>query len=122
MEQIGVITEVKENMARVQFKRASACGENCGMCGGCEKLNAFVDAKNEISAVVGDTVKIETDTSYVLLGAFFVYIVPVILGIIGYFVLGFLGAVTGFAIPFIIIKAINSRLEKYFRPRIIKKF
>ena len=78
MEQIGVVTEKTKDIAKVQFKRATACGENCGMCGGCENLNAFVDAINTMNAEVGDIVKIETNTVFVLLGAFFVYIIPII--------------------------------------------
>ncbi len=120
MEQIGVVVNINGNMARVQFKRASACGENCGMCGGCEKLNSFVDAKNTVSAQNGDTVKIETSTSYVLAGAFFVYILPLIAALIMYSFFGLLWAVLGFLLPFIILRILNKKLDKYFRPNIVK--
>lgn len=120
MEQIGVITAKNETIATVQFKRATACGENCGMCGGCENLNAFVDAINVVDAEVGDTVKIETNTTFVLLGAFFVYIIPIVLGLVGYFAFGGIGAAILCFVPFIILKVVNSTLDKYYRPKVVK--
>ena len=120
MEQIGVVVNINDSMAKVQFKRASACGENCGMCGGCEKLNSFVDAKNVVGAEAGDTVKLETNTAYVLLGAFFVYIVPIIIAIATYYLYGIVCAAFAFVLPFVILKILNKKLDKYLRPNVVK--
>jgi len=120
MEQIGVVVNINDNMAHVQFKRASACGENCGMCGGCEKLNSFVDAKNTIGAQPGDTVKLETNTSYVLAGAFVVYILPVVIALVVYALTSWFYAIFAFSLPFVILRILNKRLDGYFRPDIVK--
>lgn len=118
MKQTGVVSEVKDGIAAVRFVRDSACGENCAMCGGCDKRTSFVKAKNTIDAAPGDKVVIETDTGMVLAGAFFAYIVPIVLMFLGYDTLGCVGAVLGFLLPFIIFKFINKKLEKKFMPNI----
>ncbi|MBQ3114913.1 MAG: SoxR reducing system RseC family protein [Clostridia bacterium] len=121
MKQVGVVSEIIEENAKVQFKRASACGENCAMCGGCEKLNSFVIAKNVIKADVGDTVILETDTKRVLLAAFLVYILPVILGIFSYVFLGALVGIVMFFVPFVVLFLINKKLEGKYMPEIVRK-
>mgnify|MGYP000003479208 FL=1 len=118
MKQTGVVSEVKDGIAAVRFVRSSACGENCAMCGGCDKRTSVVNAKNGIGAATGDRVVIETDTGMVLAGAFFAYIVPIILMFLGYDTLGCVGAVFGFLLPFIIFKFANKKLEKKFMPNI----
>ena len=121
MKQVGIVVENFDDNAKVQFKRASACGENCAMCGGCEKLNSFVVAKNKISAEVGDTVILETDTKRVLLAAFFVYILPLILGICGFAIFGAIIGIVMFFVPFIILFLVNKRLEVKYLPVIVRK-
>ena len=121
MEQVGIVVEKINDNAKVQFKRASACGENCAMCGGCEKLNSFVIAKNNVKADVGDTVILETNTKRVLVAAFAVYILPIVLGICGY---AFFGAIIGivlFFIPFAVLFLINKRIEEKYLPVIVRK-
>lgn len=70
-----------------------------------------VDTDLPLSA--GDKVKLETNTKYVLLSAFAVYILPVILLIAGYAVhtlyLGLALMIISFLILFIIDKKINTK-------------
>lgn len=120
MKQTGVVSEIKDGTATVRFVRDSACGENCAMCGGCDKRTSVVNAKNIAGAKPGDRVVVETDTGMVLAGAFSAYIVPIILMFSGYGMLGCAGAVFGFLLPFIILKFINKKLEKKFMPNITK--
>ncbi len=121
MKQVGIVVEKLNDNAKVQFKRASACGENCAMCGGCEKTNSFVVAKNKIAANVGDTVILETDTKRVLTAAFLAYILPLILGICGYAIFGAIIGIIMFFIPFLILFFINKRLEEKYLPVIVRR-
>lgn len=121
MEQVGIVVELKNNNAKVQFKRASACGENCAMCGGCEALNSFVVAKNEINANVGDSVIIETDTKNVLLAAFLVYILPLLLGITTYGLFGIFWGIVLFFVPFVVLFLTNKKLEDKYMPSIVRR-
>lgn len=84
MEQIGIVKQLIENEAEVLVKRASACGENCAHCkGGCQPTSITARVENKAGAAVGDTVKIETDTSDVILAAVLLYFVPCLIAIIG---------------------------------------
>ncbi|SET05563.1 positive regulator of sigma(E), RseC/MucC [Natronincola peptidivorans] len=84
MEKIGLVTSVKENVATVEIRRASACGENCASCkGGCAPTNHYITAKNSVDASVGQYVKLEMENKSVLRAAFLVYIVPLIGMILG---------------------------------------
>lgn len=82
MEQIGIVKELRGNMAVVSVNRVSACGENCAQCkGGCTPSKAITKAENAAGAFVGDTVKVESDTGKVIFAAFMVYIVPLLCAI-----------------------------------------
>lgn len=88
MTQDAVVTKVLKNgMAEVAVSRGTACGSNCGNCESCvfqSELMAF--AKNTIHAKPGEKVIIESLTSRILSATFIVYIVPIIMLIVGYFV------------------------------------
>lgn len=77
---------IDENRAEVQVQRQSACGDNCGTCSGCDKpsFTATVIAKNTKNAQIGDMVNVSSDTSFVLKGAAYVYVSPVVLFFIAY--------------------------------------
>lgn len=121
MDKIGTVIKLENNNAIVQVMRASACGENCAMCkGGCSQTKQTVSASNEMGALLGDKVKIELDDNKVLLAAFLVYILPLILLIIGYVIKGWQGAVIGFVIPFIILKALDKKNAKRYTATITK--
>ncbi len=83
MEQIGIVKELRGNMAVVSVNRVSACGENCAQCkGGCTPSAAITRAENAAGASVGDTVKVESDTGKVIFAAFMLYIVPLLFAIL----------------------------------------
>lgn len=118
MRRIGVVSEVYETHAVVKVSRKSAC-EGChanaeGACGACV---AFGDrevtskAENSIGAKVGDRVLLETESKTVVLYAAAVFLFPIILGIIGYFVGGllahtaapYIGVLAGFVLAFVTV-------------------
>ncbi len=96
MEQIGTVKSVIGSMAEVKVHRVSACGENCAHCkGGCTPTDIVAKAENRVSANVGDTVKIESDTGKVILAAVLLYIVPLVAAIVAAVVMTAVGAKTG---------------------------
>lgn len=119
MENIGFITEIKNDRAKIKVKRDSACGSNCQSCGGCELKEHFIEAdiKTDFlySPSPGDEVKIKLDNKTFYLYSATGYAIFVALLIIGGFLgynfyktetASFLGALCGLLIGFIIVKFI----------------
>ncbi len=136
MQQIGIVREVFDDYALVEVSRKSAC-ENChaNIDGGCSACISFGEkaavskAENSIGANVGERVIIETASSRVLLYAAAVFLFPLILGLIGYFVGGlfgavsapYLGALAGFAFAFLVVfLTLNRSAEKRLDVKIIR--
>ena len=91
MTQTAVVTEVIGNKARVQVKRVSACAHDCSKCsGGCSEMMksapVSVLAKNHLNAKPGDKVIVASDTGSILGAAAMVYLLPIVLFFLGYFV------------------------------------
>ena len=92
-----VIRRVSSGYVEVKVHRASACASahNCGSCDGCSLMaNApeiVVQAADDGRAQRGDTVVVESATSSVLSAAAALYIVPILLFFVGYFLGGYAG-------------------------------
>ena len=95
-------------MARVMVVRESACSGDCHKCSGCgaAKETLIFEARNPIGAKPGDLVIIHSESGPVLAGAAILYMLPLVLFFLGYFlgdmfglgaVLGGVGFVAGFA-------------------------
>ncbi len=120
MESIGTVISTDGNSATVVVKRVSACGENCADCmGSCETTTIKSIAENKAGAVVGDTVKIESNTTDVLRVVFILYMVPILVAIfVAIIAYGIkisdiaviLVSVVSFFISFLIIKRFEKRL------------
>lgn len=120
MESIGTIISIDKNIATVVVKRTSACGENCANCmGSCETTNIKSCAENTVGAKVGDTVKIESNSTDIVRVAFILYIVPILVAIlVAIFTYGMkisdivviLMSVVSFFVSFLIIKRFEKRL------------
>lgn len=96
MTQIATVERIIDNnYAVVSVPRKSACGHDCEECAGCGVTGAAVKAKafNPIGAKPGQKVVVESSTQKMLGIVTFVYLVPVVLFILGYLVMVFLGAV-----------------------------
>lgn len=84
-----IIRIIDENIAEVQVERFTACGHSCDTCGGCSKKDQFITTTaniNHNNIAVGDIVDVVSNTSNVLKGAVIMYILPLILFFVGYFV------------------------------------
>ena len=70
----GYVKKTNENgTAVVVFKRESACGGNCASCSGCAASEIEAVALNQVGAVQGDYVTVESETKSVLFSAFVLY-------------------------------------------------
>ena len=87
MRETGIVKKVYDGYAQIQSVRKTACGDSCASCsGGCKLTKNMVSANNDIGAEVGDVVEFEASTNKVLKSAFLVYILPLIVFFITYFV------------------------------------
>lgn len=80
------VISVNGQTAKVQIKRASACGDNCASCkGSCAPPNTYVEAVNTVGAVSGQDVEIEMNTQVFMNAVILNYVLPLIMLIIGIF-------------------------------------
>lgn len=83
MQEIGVVTAVLKNEARVQIKRHAACGD-CGACQvGKEKMTMETVAQNPAGAKIGERVLVEMETVNVLRATTIMYGFPLLAFLIG---------------------------------------
>ena len=88
-QQAQVIRIVNSTTARVAVKRKSACSGDCHTCHGCPHPDeiVMVDADNFVGAQKGDDVIVRSDTNRVLKLAAMLYLMPLVLFFLGYFVM-----------------------------------
>ena len=88
MEQIVRVKETfPDGSATVLLVRESACSGDCHKCSGCgaAKETMIFTAKNEIGASRGDLVKVESATGPVMKAATVLYVIPLVLFFLGYY-------------------------------------
>lgn len=101
MEQLVRVKEAyADGTALVIHVRESACSGDCHKCSGCgaAKEAVLLKADNPIGARPGDLVKVESDTGPVLKAAVVLYVIPLILFFLGYYLgtlMGSFGALVG---------------------------
>ncbi len=116
MEQKAKVRTVRDDgTAQVVVIRESACSGDCHKCSGCgaAKETIVFDAVNAIGAAPGDVVTVTSETGPVLAGAAVLYMVPLVLFFLGYFLgdlagLGGLGGGAGFVLG-ILLAAVYDR-------------
>ena len=87
MEQLVRVRETHgDGTAAVIRVRESACSGDCHKCSGCgaAKETVIFTADNPIGARPGDLVKVESSTAPVLKAAMVLYVLPLILFFLGY--------------------------------------
>jgi len=88
MTQIATVEEILSGgYARISVPRKSACGHDCEECAGCGMTGAAIKAKakNLAGAQPGQKVIVESSTKKLLGVVALVYMLPVILFLLGYF-------------------------------------
>jgi sigma-E factor negative regulatory protein RseC len=82
--------------AEVEVLRGTSCGDACGSCQVCKYASKIrVEASNDIGAIIGDRVEIDSKSSEIYGAAFLVYVMPFILFFIGYAVSAWMGMAEG---------------------------
>ena len=121
MEQKAKVRQVYDNgTAQVMVVRESACSGDCHKCSGCGavKETLLFDAVNAIGAAPGELVIIKSESGPVLAGAAMLYMVPLALFFLGYFLgdliglgglAGCLGAVLGFLLAGIYDRKVTAK-------------
>ena len=107
MEQLVKVRKCNaDGTAEVVCIRQSACSGDCHKCSGCGAATEAIvfEAQNPIGAEPGDTVLVRSESGPVLLGAAVLYMIPLVLFFVGYFVadalwgLGALGGCVAFVL------------------------
>lgn len=120
MQQAGRVIDTEEDIARVEIRRVSACGENCAMCkGGCKPTKHIATVNNKVGAKPGDIVKIKTDDARVLKSAALLYILPILVLFVFYAIAYILtentgvssvSGVIGLVSGFFVLKAVDKKI------------
>ena len=114
MEQLVRVRKVhNDGTATVIHLRESACSGDCHKCSGCGAAKEAVvfTADNPIGAKRGELVKVESSTAPVLKAAVVLYVLPLVLFFLGYWLgtlpgaFGALGGVLGFVLGVVIVVA-----------------
>lgn len=91
MEQIAVVKKILTNgMAQVSVERGTACGaaHSCADCAGCEHVivqtEKVVTAINDVSARMGDVVRLRSENAPFMKSAAIVYLLPLVLALAVY--------------------------------------
>ena len=100
MTQNAIVYKCLPNaMAEVVVTRATACCGNCPSCEACVFQNQLTTAaRNLIDAKPGQRVLIESKSSKVYTAILLVYILPIVLAVLGYFLAYSAGAAEGLCI------------------------
>lgn len=133
MKQKVRVLSVEGTLAKVIHKRPTACHGDCDHCaGGCGSMAAteriIVEAENLIGAKPGDTVIIEGESRKVAWAIALVYVIPLVLFFLGYFlgqsimflpaVLGIIGFILGLFLA-VIVSRRQSKAGREIRFRIV---
>ena len=90
MTQIAVVKRLTgPDKAEIQVRRPSACGHDCKSCGGYgpeSMTQVTAIAENGLGARPGDTVRVESESRTVLGLAAVLYLMPLVLLFVGYFI------------------------------------
>lgn len=121
MEQFVRVKETYDNgTADVFVIRESACSGDCHKCSGCgaAKESVVVNAANRIGARRGDLVKMVSDTAPVMKAAVVLYVIPLVLFFLGYYLgtlpgnFGALGGGLGFALGVAVVLVYDRAVGK----------
>ena len=88
MTQIATVEkDLGGGYAEVSVPRKSTCGHDCEECAGCGMTGAAIKARarNDIGAQPGDKVVVESSTKKIFGVVALVYVLPVVLFLLGYF-------------------------------------
>ena len=121
MEQLVRVKKTfDDGTAQVICIRESACSGDCHKCSGCgaAKETLVFTAKNAINASRGDLVKVESATGPVMKAATVLYVLPLVLFFLGYYLgtlpgnFGTLGGCLGFVLGIVLVVVYDRKVVK----------
>ncbi len=121
MEQLVRVKETfPDGTATVLLVRESACSGDCHKCSGCgaAKETMIFTAENAINASRGDLVKVESATGPVMKAATVLYVVPLVLFFLGYYLgdllggMGTLVSCLGFVLGIVLVVVYDRKVVK----------
>ena len=121
MEQLVRVKETfPDGTATVLLVRESACSGDCHKCSGCgaAKETMVFTATNAIHASRGDLVKVESATGPVMKAATVLYVIPLVLFFLGYYLgtlpgnFGALGGCLGFVLGIVLVVVYDRKVVK----------
>jgi positive regulator of sigma E activity len=130
MKEKGIVIELSGQMARVKILPTEAC-KSCpssSLCGVADK-KMILEADNKLKAVLHDEVWVETSAKQSMIAVFFLFMLPVLLGLLAvFFTARYKGwymvasGFIGFAMGLLIAKAIDRYLrgKGLLLPRIVE--
>lgn len=86
MKKKGIVVSAEGNNAHIRIQRESACGGICASCASSCAKETVVTAFNKAGASVGDYVELEMESSRVIGAAVLVYVIPLLMLVLGYFI------------------------------------
>ena len=132
MNAVGIVKSTEKDYAYVEIIKKSACSscDGCASKGKChteliflEGLKSYeIKARNHIGASVGDKVEVQSKGTISLMLSFMVFVLPVIVSIVSYFLFfketeasktALIMSVV-FVISFVVIAFVSNRLLKNF--------
>ncbi|MBC7187396.1 MAG: SoxR reducing system RseC family protein [Calditrichaeota bacterium] len=120
--EVGTVVEVRGGRMVVRLNERAACAA-CGARFACTptgQQSRHVTVPNQIGAKVGETVELTVRPRVSLLSVGLVFLLPVLLGMVGYFVVwglcraekpAVLATMLGFALAFVVAWRVNRFLE-----------
>ena len=121
MEQMVRVKETHpDGTATVIHVRESACSGDCHKCSGCgaAKETLLIRAVNQIRAEKGDLVVIRSESGPVLKAAMVLYVIPLVLFFLGYYLgtlpgnFGSLGGCLGFLLGIVLVVLYDRKVVK----------
>ena len=86
MTSVAIVEKIENGKITVSSIRKGACGDNCAMCGSCNAERLLTEVHSDILVDIGDTVRIKSDTRYVLSALISLFILPICAPIVTYII------------------------------------
>jgi sigma-E factor negative regulatory protein RseC len=121
MREKGRVIEITGSVARISIKPSEAC-KSCPSSSICRPAgkNMIMEADNRIGAKVGDEVFVETSAKQSMIAVFFLFVFPVLLGLIAMLIAGRRGGwymvisgLVGFALGLMFTKIMDTYFRKW---------
>lgn len=132
MEETGIVVETHGMIAKVSVTAQKGC-DRCPGAGFCQYGGSgerIIEVFNPLDARKGDTVKVSVPSKSSIFSAFFVFVMPILLALIGIGTGGIfkkevyeiIGGVIGIVVGIVLVKLIDKWMKKSekFRPRIVE--